>query len=277
MAVRGVLLALAAAGLLAGCTLDSFMFEPVPLDGYVVPDSVIPASQREMVVLQQDGHTIYGFFVQQPDSLSVEPHPVVLYHHGNDENIPHFWPRVEYLYRCGFDVFIYDYRGYGMSTGELASEDDLLADAELAWNYVRSRSDVDTTQIVEYGFSLGCVPAIWLAAERHHAHAVIAEAPYRNAETLVQTGTILNIPGRYVLKGTFNNEARIPQIGTKLLMLHGTADDFIPIDKHGDPLFQVARNPKTYVRVEGAGHSTIPTTMGVETYIDIITAFVRGA
>lgn len=277
MAVRGWLLAAASAILLAGCSLDSFMFDPVSLDGYVLPDSVIPEAQREMVTLQQDGHTIYGFFVKQPDSLSIEPHPVVFYHHGNDENIPHFWPRVEYLYRCGFDVFIYDYRGYGMSTGQLTSEDDLLADAELAWNYLRSRDDVDTTMIVEYGFSLGCVAAIWLAAERHHAHAVIAEAPYRNAETLVQTGTLLNIPGRYLMEGSFDNESRIPRIGTKLLMLHGTADDFIPIDKHADRLFEAARNPKTYLRVEGAGHITIPTTMGVENYIDIITAFVRGA
>lgn len=277
MAVRGWLLVLVTATLLGGCSLDGFMFDPGPLDGYVLSDSVIPEAQRELVVLQQDGHTIYGFFVSQPDTLSVEPHPVVLYHHGNDENIPHFWPRVEYLYQCGFDVFIYDYRGYGMSTGQLTSEEDLLADAELAWKYVRSRTDVDTSQLVEYGFSLGCVPAIWLAAERHHAHAVIAEAPYRNSETLVQTGTILNIPGRYVMNGTFDNEARIPHIGTKLLMLHGTADDFIPISKHADPLFDAARNPKTFLRVEGAGHITIPTTMGVQDYIDIITAFVRGA
>ena len=276
MAVRGLALLVVLSVLTAGCTLDAFMFDPVPLDGYVLPDSVIPVEHREMVTLQQDGHTIYGFFVSQPDSLSVEPHPVVLYHHGNDEHIPHFWPRVEYLYRCGFDVFIYDYRGYGMSTGRCETEEDLLADAELAWNYVRSRDDVDTTQIVEYGLSLGCVPAIWLAAERHQALAVIVEAPYRNAEALVQTGTILNIPGRYVMQGTFDNEARIPQIGTKLLMMHGVDDDFIPIDKHGDPLFDAARNPKTYLRVEGAGHVTIPTTMGIDTYIDIITAFVRG-
>jgi len=277
MAVRGVIGGVLCALVLAGCSLDAYMFDPVSLDAYELSEAVIPANAREQVVLQHHGSTVYGFYVRQPDSLRVEPHPVVLYHHGNNENIPHFWPRVEYLWRCGFDVFIYDYRGYGMSTGRCETEGDLLADAELAWNYVRSRPDVDTTQIVEYGFSLGCVPALWLAAERHHASAVILEAPYYNAEALVQSGTVLNIPGSYVMDGTFDNAGRVGRIGTKLLMMHGTADTFIPIERHADRLHSRAVQPKTYLRVQGAGHITIPTTLGVETYIDLITAFVRGA
>lgn len=262
---------------LFGCSLDSFMFNPSTVTEYNFSDSIVPDSAVTIVTLPSGGETIYGVYLKQPDSMSVKPHPVIIYHHGNNDNLEYFWPRIEYLWRCGFDVFAYDYKGFGASTGTSATEEDLFEDAAAALTYVRSRSDVDTTFIVHYGFSLGGVPALYSAAELHHAHAVILEASYASGEALVQSGTLLNIPGGYLLEGEFNNIGRIARINAPLLMLHGTSDTFIPIERHGEPLYKQAMNPKTLIRVEGADHSTVPTTMGVQTYIDLVTAFVRGS
>ena len=261
---------------LASCSLDSYMFDPVQTSSYSLSNAVIPDSLREEVTFSSDGETLYGFYVRQVDSLSVEPHPVILYHHGNDENISYFWPRVELLWRAGFSVFIYDYKGYGRSGGKSETEESLLSDARSALNHVLSREEVDSTQIVQYGLSLGAVPAIHLATD-YPSLAVIAEAAYHSGEAIVQSGTLLNIPGGYLLEGDFNNAQRIGRINTKLLMLHGVQDDFIPIDRHGDPLFEQAVNPKRYIRVEGAGHSDIPQVLGEQAYIDIITGFIRGS
>ncbi len=277
MIKRTVFASLIFVAALSGCTLDSFMFDPVHLDNYNLPDSVIADTLREGVAIERDGITLYGFYCRQTDSLAIEPHPIIVYHHGNDENIQHFWPRIELLYKAGFDVFIYDYRGYGMSTGTLTSEEELLADARAAYDYVLSRDDIDPEQVVHYGFSLGSVPALYLAGTTLRARAVVIESAYASGEALVQSGTLLNIPGGYLLDGTFDNVSRISKISTSLLMLHGTEDRFIPIERHGDPLYEAAVNPKTFIRVQGAGHSTVPETMGHEDYIDIITAFIRGS
>jgi pimeloyl-ACP methyl ester carboxylesterase len=262
--------------LLTGCSLDSFMFAPEPLTSYELSSAVIPDSLRKQVTFTSGGDTLYGIMVRQVDSLSVIPHPVVLYHHGNDEHIAHFWDRVELLWRCGFSVFIYDYRGYGLSGGTSESETTLLEDAEAAYATLLAQDSTDTTQIVQYGYSLGGVPAIYLAT-KHPALGVITESAYASGEAIVQSGTLLNIPGRYVLKGSFSNVDRVADINTKLLMLHGVEDSFIPLERHAQPLYDKAVNPKTFIKVEGAGHTTIPQTLGEQAYIDLVTAFVRGS
>ncbi|MBU3700262.1 MAG: alpha/beta fold hydrolase [Candidatus Kapabacteria bacterium] len=261
--------------LLGGCSMDSFLFNTLPLESYELSSAVIPEAHRQEVTLRSGQETLYGFFVRQPDSLRIEPHPTVLYHHGNKHHLQHYWDRVELLYRAGFDVFIYDYRGFGKSSGS-SSEDGLRADAAAALNYLRTRADVDTTQIVDYGYSLGGFPCLYTATTLHRPKAVITESIFASAEDLIQSGTLLDIPGGYLMEGAYDNAAQIGNVKAPLLMLHGTADTFIGIERHGEPLFALAPTPKIFRRIEGAGHDNIPATMGNDFYIELINTFVRG-
>jgi fermentation-respiration switch protein FrsA (DUF1100 family) len=258
-----------------GCTMDSFLFNNQALETYSLSTAIIPAANRTAVTLKSGDETLYGFFVRQPDSLRVEPHPTVLYHHGNKHNIGAYWDRVELLYRAGFDVFIYDYRGYGMSTGK-SSEEGLKSDAKAALDYLRSRADVDTTQIVDYGFSLGGFPCLYTATVLHKPKSVITEAIFASAESLIQSGTILNIPGSYIMEGAFDNRAQIVNVKSPLLMLHGTGDTFVGFEANGKVLAAIAPQPMIFRPIDGANHSAIPSTMGEQNYIDLLTAFVRG-
>lgn len=272
-AITATIVALAGIG--GGCSLDGFMFGPTVAAEYNLPNDVIADSLVTPVTFTSGSATLYGFFVSQPDSLLANPHPVVLYHHGNDENLAHHWTRVELLWRCGFSVFVYDYQGYGRSSGESTGEPSILQDAEAAYQALCSHHSVDTSQIVQYGFSLGGFPAIYLAG-KHPTQALITESAFASGQALVQSGTVLNIPGRYLLQGAFNNAVNISKVNVKYLLLHGTDDAFIPFNLHATPLFQHARNPKTLLRVEGAAHSNVPFVLGEQNYIDVITAFVRG-
>jgi fermentation-respiration switch protein FrsA (DUF1100 family) len=181
---------------------------------------------------------------------------------------------VELLYKAGFDVFIYDYRGFGMSTGT-SSEASLAADARAALAWLRTQ-DLDTSLIVDYGYSLGGVPATDLAVNAHRPHALILEAAFASGDALVQSGTLLQIPSSYVLEGSFINVERIARNTRPLLILHGTNDTFIGYARHAQALYDAAPNPKTLYPVVGAGHDNIPSTMGTQQYIDIITAFIKG-
>ena len=154
----------------------------------------------------------------------------------------------------------------------------MLADAQRAYDVVMNIEGVDSSLIVQYGFSFGSSPATHLAQNTSiPASRMIIESGHSTGEALVQSGTLLNIPGSYLLEGAFDNAGRIDDARAPLLILHGVDDTLLPIEKHGDALFDGALNPKTYNRVEGAGHSTIPQTLGEEFYIDLITSFIRGA
>ncbi len=259
----------------AGCSMDSFLFNTLPLESYALSTAVIPAANRTEVTLTSGGETLYGFFVRQPDSLRIEPHPTVLYHHGNKHNIQEYWDRVELFYRAGFDIFIYDYRGFGRSTGT-SSEDGMKADAAAAMSYLRSRSDVDTSQIVDYGYSLGGFACLYSATTLHRPKAVITESIFASSEALVQSGTILNIPGGYLMEGAFDNRAQIVKVTSPILMLHGTGDAFVGYEANGKVLSALAPQPKIIRPIDGANHTTIPATMGQQNYIELVTTFIRG-
>ena len=266
---------LACAVLLNSCTMDSFLYNNLALSEYNLSTAIVPASQVEAVTLKSGSETLYGFYVKQPDSMRVEPHQVILYSHGNKENMEAYWERVELLYQAGFDVFIYDYRGYGMSTGS-SSEEGLHEDATAALNYLRSRSDVDTTQIVDYGFSLGGVPTMYLAAFQHKPRCVITEAIFASSEALVRTGTLLDVPGNYLMKGKYDNVANSRIRTAPLLMIHGTGDTFVPFDPHGKEIYAAANQPKRLDTISGAEHSGIPSTLGTKAYIELIRTFIKG-
>ncbi|MBU3742227.1 MAG: alpha/beta fold hydrolase [Candidatus Kapabacteria bacterium] len=274
--LRSTIGAIAISLLLASCSMDSFLFNAQPLDAYTLSDSVIPTTQVEPVTLASDGNTLHGFYVRQPDSLRIAPHYVVIYNHGNKHNINEYWDRVELLYKAGFDVFMYDYRGFGRSEGA-GSEQGLFADATAAYEFVRARADSDSLQIAVYGYSLGGVPASYQAVlARDRCRALVMEACFASGEDLVRSGTLLDIPGSYLLDGAFDNAARMAEIQAPVMILHGQADTYLGIERHGLKLFSAAHDPKVLVPVAGGAHNNVPYAMGVDDYLGRITAFIRG-
>ncbi|MBC8124662.1 MAG: alpha/beta hydrolase [Candidatus Kapabacteria bacterium] len=261
--------------LLSACSMDSIMYNSMPLSSYTLSTAVIPDTSRVEVAMASEGETIYGYYARQTDSLRVKPHPVIIYHHGNRDNIEYCWERVEFLYKAGFDVFIYDYRGFGKSTGT-STEAGLQSDARAALTYVRGRKDVDTSHIIHYGYSLGGYPALYSATVLHTPRALITESIFASGEALVQSGTLLNIPGSYLLNDPLDNIAPMQKRTCPVLLLHGTEDTFISVETCGQRLYDIARQPKTFVKVQGAGHESVPQTLGIQNYIDLITAFIRG-
>ncbi len=250
--------------------LDDQLFNPTQLSSYQLSNAVIPDSSRELVTLNSQGKKIYGVFIK---SNGTHRDITLLYCHGNKGNLQYYWDRAEYIYEMGFNVFIFDYQGYGMSEGK-SSEAGIYSDGSVALSYVRSRSDVDPSKIACYGFSLGNVVSINLAATEFTPLVLVAEAPFASSSTLVESGTVLDVPSSYVMKGEYNNAEKIKSVRAPLLILHGEGDTFIDIDKNSKVIFNNANDPKFFIRVPGANHSEIPEKMGEQTYIATVAGFV---
>lgn len=250
--------------------LDNQLFDATRLSSYQLSNTVIPDSSRELISMISQGKKIYGVFIR---SNGTHGTITVLYCHGNKDNIQYYWDRAELIYKMGFNVFIFDYQGFGMSEGS-SSEGGLYSDGEAALSYIRSRQDVGATSIVFYGFSLGNVVSINLAAKTFTPKAIVAEAPFASSSTLVQSGTLIDMPSSYVMKGEYNNAEKIKSVHAPLLIIHGESDTFIDLEKNSAVIFSNANQPKQFIRVPSAGHSDIPAKLGEANYINLVQQFI---
>jgi len=92
----------------------------------------------------------------------------------------------------------------------------------------------------------------------------------------VRDSSNMDLPGGFFAEGSWDTEGRVRSLqGVPLLLLHGTADDFIR-PEFSEHLYSVAREPKQLVLVEGADHDTVPLQMGVD-YARTLGAFMEGA
>ncbi|CRK48285.1 hypothetical protein BN1723_016854, partial [Verticillium longisporum] len=97
----------------------------------------------------------------------------VLMFHGNAGNIGHRLPIARMLINfIGCNVFMLEYRGYGLSTGE-PDESGLYTDAQTAIEYLRARAETSNHKLVVYGQSLGGAVAVKLVS-KHQKHGDIA-------------------------------------------------------------------------------------------------------
>ena len=105
-----------------------------------------------------DGERLDAWFIPAPQT-----HGTALILHGNAGNMSHRMDTVAMFHRLGYSVLIFDYRGYGRSSGK-PSEQGLYQDAQTAWNHLTRQRSIAPTRIILFGESLGGAVAAWLAA-----------------------------------------------------------------------------------------------------------------
>jgi pimeloyl-ACP methyl ester carboxylesterase len=283
---RFLLLPLAGLMTLSCLTLDSFMFDPRKSDEYleyfhenwhvrgdVIPDSLVEAA----VLTSSGGNRIYGFMARQPTRTRNQDSIVtVLYCHGRSEYINRYWGRVEYLWELGFNVFIFDYQGYGKSEGSPSGE-ACYADTRAALEFCQTHEAVNPDLIVYYGWSLGSFMATYLAADSVRPLGLILEAPMASVSAVVREGALLDIPGSFVADLDFDNETRIGRVKTRTLIVYGTDDETAVPERNAEVLIEKGRawTDMTVVKVESAAHDDIPEVMGAE-YYNMVRDFVDG-
>lgn len=173
--------------------------------------------------------------------------PVLLWSHGNAEDIGSLKPLLEAFKTKGLGVLSYDYPGYGHSAGS-PGERSCYRNAERAYRFLVAEEQIDPSRIVLIGQSVGTGPTCWLA-ERHDARAVILISPFMSAYRVLTHYPI--IPG-----DKFKNLKRIRKIDAPLLVIHGREDEMIPF-QHGRRVFEAHRGPKEFLDVDGAGHNNL--------------------
>ncbi|MEM9740744.1 MAG: alpha/beta hydrolase [Pseudomonadota bacterium] len=196
-----------------------------------------------------DGETLVAWSAEP----SIVGCPTVLFFHGNAARIDLDGGRYEALSDAGLGFLAVAYRGYSGSTGQ-PSEAGLHMDAEAAWAWLTNKQGVTGDDIVLHGHSMGTGVVTQLAA-RVDAGAAILEAPFYSIQDEFQS-RISFLPMGLILRHTFRSDKFIGDVTEPLVIVHGTADTVIDASS-SERLFDLANEPKQYVRIVGADHNSL--------------------
>ena len=160
----------------------------------------------------------------------------------------------------GYQVLLFDYRGYGGNRGA-PSEAGLLADARAARAYLLGRADVEASRLVYFGESLGGAVAIALAGE-HEPAAMVLRSPFTS---LVDVGRVHYsfLPVSLFLWDRFASIDAIGDITCPMLVVAGDRDRIVPVGQ-SRRLFDAARGPKELVILAGGDHNDPQVAVGEE-------------
>ena len=237
---------------------------------FPAPRAALPALDlgERIELAMQDGTRLVGWYLAAQGDAGRRT-PALLWFYGNGENIAAIWPIIRDFRPPHAAVLVLDYPGYGASEGK-ATEAGMYEAADLAYDELRRRPDVDPKHIYVYGRSLGSAAATHVAATREVA-GLILESPFTSA-TGMAARHYRFVP-RVMVRLRLDNIGRMPAVRCPTLIFHGTADMLVPM-RMGQEVAAAAGGPVEFVMIEGSGHNDT-YDLGGKTYRDKLAAFVK--
>lgn len=197
----------------------------------------------EEITIPVEGATLSTVWKRTPRSNGV-----VVYFHGNVGDNNRGLYQMRNVLKKPYDLVIMDYRGFGKSTGEVESDEQLYADAQAVYDRVKESYPEDKIHLL--GYSLGTGMVSYLAEENKPADATLV-APYTNLEDM-KNQTFWWLPD-FLLKYRLDTESRIARVNCPVNIFHGTDDNFIPITM-SERLLALAPKQVHLYPIEGVGH-----------------------
>ncbi len=206
----------------------------------------IGLSYEQVTLRTDDGVALQSWYLPIDN-----PRATLLFFHGNAGNISHRLDSLQLFHELGLAVFIIDYRGYGESEGKI-TEAGLYQDAEAAWRYLTEIRGIPTDEILLFGRSLGGAVAAYLA-ERYQARGLVLESTFTSVPDMAAE-LYPWLPVRALVRFKYDTRSRLSKIQMPLLVIHSPDDEIIPF-AHGKSLFDLAKEPKRFLHLNG-GHNT---------------------
>jgi fermentation-respiration switch protein FrsA (DUF1100 family) len=221
---------------------------------------------EEIWLTASDGIKLNAYFLVVPDSPKV-----LLWFHGNAENIGMGLDHLAMLGRLGVNVMELDYRGYGKSAGS-PNEAGVYRDADAAYLYLTATKNFSPKNVYLYGHSLGGAVAVDLSSRRE-CGGLIVESSFTSVPDMARH--VYRVPlARYLPRSRFDSLTKIARVQAPVLIIHGARDAVVPFEM-GRRLFEAAHEPKAFLPIEGAEHDD-PYLVGGETYFNRLKIFIYG-
>jgi uncharacterized protein len=221
---------------------------------------------RDLRLETDDGEWLHGWWIgARRESLGH-----LLLCHGNAGNVGDRVLHAALLTAAGFDVLLFDYRGYGRSSGR-PSEQGTYRDARAALRFLLEQPGVDPARLLYLGESLGGAVAVDLALERAPAGLILL-SPFTGVRELGRVHYPF-VPAA-LIPDAYPTLRRVRELHAPLLVLHGHRDEIVPLSQ-GRALFEAAQGPKRMHVFPDLGHNDLVPLAGAE-FAQVIATWVSG-
>jgi len=204
----------------------------------------------------EDNLRLQAWFIPVKDAGMQSSVPTILYCHGQRGNIGSVTGLLDIFNRSNYNVFTFDYRGYGNSEGK-CNEQGLYRDAMAAFRYLRSRPDIDVDKIIIYGHSLGGTIAIDLAAKVDKEILALVTEGTPGSTVAVAKKRYPLLPVKLLMTQEFDALSKIRAVTAPKLIIHSTEDEVIPF-RQGELLYEEASEPKEFMATTGGHDEAFP-------------------
>ena len=157
-----------------------------PYADYIKTPGAYGCNYDSVTIMTSDSMTLAGWYIYS--QLQEYKKPSIIFSYGDAGNMSYFLDYAVELSQHGFNVLLFDYRGFGKSSEFKIDKDmliyqEFISDLHAAIDYVKEKY---TSEIILFGHSMGACLSISVAGNRDDITAVVAEGPYENTNKVLE-------------------------------------------------------------------------------------------
>ena len=216
-----------------------------PTKSFAVNPDDYDLNFQDVFINVSQNDSIHAWYFPQP--RNPDSAKTVLFCHGNGGNISYRLQTAIFLLQRGVNVMMFDYRGYGRSSGS-PTESNTYDDAKAAYDWLISEQSAQSADVFIFGRSLGGAVAVELATNVG-CGGLIVESSFDSAIEMAK-GLFPFFPVGLLIKYDYDSISKISKINCLKLFTHSQADDLVPFER-GKRLFEAAPEPKSFYEISG--------------------------
>ena len=163
----------------------------------------------------------------------------IIFFHGNAGSLENRIHKINHFKDININFLIVAWRGFSENQGK-PSEKGLYEDGESSIKWLNKKG-IKNENIILYGESLGTGIATHLAQNNNFA-GVILESPFTSMIDAAKN-VYPYFPINILLKDKYENDKKIKNIKSPILIMHGEKDKIVPFWM-GKKLYELANKPK---------------------------------
>ncbi|MDP9361177.1 MAG: lysophospholipase [Acidobacteriota bacterium] len=242
-----------------------FCPEREPVISWNPEDYGIPRQRTEVLWFEtDDGEQLYGWYCRAKNPIAS-----ALYCHGNTGNLSNIAHVMPHLLDAGINILLFDYRGFGRSTGSPSLSgiiDDGITAARL-----HERIRPKNVPSILYGYSLGGAIAAQII-RRHPFDGLILQSTFTNLQDITRIA-FPHVPLHLISGRLFDTLAVVRNLNVPMLIIHGATDEVCPAWMAQQLHDSCAASSKKLVLVEGGLHKGLFERQDAQTLVWEINRF----
>ena len=226
----------------------------------VIPPEIV---QSVSIDIEDPNVKLDAYFIPANGTVPELMNTTIVYSHGRFAGIDHYIPRIQILYSLGYNIFVWDYRGYGKSQPpEYPDSKEWMSDAVAAFDAAANAAP-DSEKLIIYGMSVGTLPAAEMADKRLACAQIFEASTLSNTEKVEDNLSIM-LPFSFISSGVLEGDVKLEDTTQPTMLMHGDNDSRTSL-RAAQAVFD--RLPedieKKFILIEGGGHG-----LGADRYRD---------